>query len=148
MLQTEAQQHEAELRKVLEVGGGLMTLIILGPKSSVALLQDVMVGDRQAVNVLEAADRLLRRIQRRPQAKPFPCWFCGGPLWRCAPAAAVALLVPYDVVPFRSVVAMAVCKGCNRDERELGMAAVGKLRNEMMPDLRLLPPMMQQAGHA
>jgi hypothetical protein len=150
VLQTEAQQqqHEADLRRVLEAGGGCATLIVLGPKSSAQLLRDVADGDAQAIGVLQAADQLLRKIQRRSRANAMPCWFCGGALWRCAPAAALGLLVPLGVVPVRSVVALAFCADCNRDERELGKLAVQKMRAEMMPDLRLLPAVMAQVGHA
>jgi hypothetical protein len=59
------------------------------------------------------------------------------------------VLVPYGIEPVRVAIGLAFCAGCtaNRSERELGMTAVAKLRDGMLPDLRLLPP-MPQAGHA
>ena len=142
---------EAELNHVLEAGAGCMTLIILGPKSSVALLRDVQDGDMQAIGVLDAANKALRRIHRRSRAAAMACWLCGGSsLWRQSPPSALALVVPLGVVPIRAVVVVAFCSCCvaDRDEHALGMAAVQKkIREELLPDLRLLPP-MPQAGHA
>lgn len=145
------QRFEAELHRVLEVGGGCMTLVVLGPKTSAALLRDVMADDLQAKGVLAAADRALRRIHRRSRARAMSCWLCdSGSLWRGAPPHALALAIPLGILPVRVAIALAFCAGCvaDRDEDALGAAAVQKLRDGMMPGLRLLPPMMQQVGHA
>jgi hypothetical protein len=145
------QEFEAELHHALEAGAGCMTLIILGPKSSVALLNDVMADDLQAKGVLAAADRALRRIQRRSQARAMACWLCNdSALWRNEPPHALGLLVPLGVLPIRVALALGFCSCCvaDRDERALGMLAVRKLREGVWSDLRLLPPMMAQAGHA
>ena len=144
------QQFEAELHHVLNAGAGCMTLIVLGPKSSLALLRDVQDGDAQAIGVLDAANTTLKRIHRRSRAAAMSCWLCGSrSLWRQSAPHALGLLVPLGVTPVRVALAMAFCADCTATgESALGAAAVQKLRNEMMPDLRLLQPMMQQAGHA
>jgi hypothetical protein len=151
VLQT--QQFERELHHVLTAGAGCMTLIILGPKSSIALLRDVEDGDMQAIGVLDAANKALRRIHRRSRAAAMSCWLCGSSsLWRQTPPSALALVVPLGVVPIRAVVAMAFCGDCTaaygEDERRLGAVAVQKIREGMLPDLRVLPAMTQQVGHA
>jgi hypothetical protein len=60
--------------------------------------------------------------------------------------------VPLGVVPIRAVVAMAFCADCTaaygEDERRLGVVAVAKIREGMLPDLRVLPAMTAQVGHA
>jgi hypothetical protein len=145
------QRFEAELHRVLEVGGGCMTLVVLGPKTSAALLRDVMADDLQAKGILAAADRTLRQIHRRSQARAMLCWLCGdSALWRGAAPHALGLLVPLNVLPIRTAIGLAFCERCvvDRGEDALGQAAVVKMREEVLPDLRLLPPMMQQAGHA
>lgn len=153
MLQTTQQQFEAELHHVLNAGAGCMTLIVLGPKSSIALLRDVADGDAQAIGVLHAANKALRRIHRRSRAAAMSCWLCGDrTLWRGAPPHALALVVPLGVVPIRAVVAMAFCSSCTaahaEDERRLGVVAVAKIREGLLPDLRVLPTMTAQVGHA
>ena len=145
------QLFEAELHRVLEVGGGCMTLVILGPKTSAALLRDVMADDLQAKGVLAAADRALRRIHRRSRARALPCWLCdSGSLWRLAPPGALALAIPLGILPVRVAIALAFCEQCviDRDEDALGQATVGKIRDGLLPNLRLLPPMTAQVGHA
>ena len=42
------QRFERELHRVLEVGGGCMTLVVLGPTTSAALLRDVADGRRSS----------------------------------------------------------------------------------------------------
>ena len=145
------QRFEAELHRLIAVGGGCMTLIILGPQTSVALLRDVADGDLQAVGVLAAADRTLRRIHRRSQARAMPCWLCGdSALWRNEPPHALGLLVPLGVLPIRVAIGLAYCEHCvaDRDEDALGQATVVRIREGMLPNLRLLPAMTQQVGHA
>jgi hypothetical protein len=147
------QQFEAELHHVLNAGAGCMTLIVLGQKSSLALLRDVQDGDAQAIGVLDAANKALRRIHRRSRAAAMSCWLCGSSsLWRQSPPHALALVVPLGVVPIRAVVAMAFCGDCTaahaEDERRLGAVAVQKIREGLLPDLRVLPAMTAQVGHA
>ena len=138
------------MRRVFESGQGAMTLTLVTSTSAAALVAAVMKGDPAAAAVLQGADRLLRQIHRRSRARALPCWLCdSGSLWRGEPPAAVGLLTPFGVEPLRVAVGMAVCASCtaDRSERGLAMAAVGKLRDGMLPDLRVLPP-MPQAGHA
>lgn len=99
--------------------------------------------------VLAAADQLLRKIHRRTRAHPLPCLTCGNAMWRNEPPHALGVLVPFGTVP-RVALALAFCAGCttDRDERALGMLAVSKLREGVWSDLRLLPTVMSQAGHA
>jgi hypothetical protein len=152
VLQTTQRQQgfEAGLRRVFESSQGAMTLTVLTSTSSATLLAAVMTGDAAAKAVLQAADRLLRQIHRRSQARALECWLCdSGALWRGEPPGAVGLLTPFGIEPARVAVGMAICSSCatDRSERELAHAAVAKLRGGMLPDLRLLPP-MPQAGHA
>ena len=59
------------------------------------------------------------------------------------------MLLPFDVEPVRTAVGFALCTHCaeNRTSADLAHAAVIKLRADWMPDLRILPAMME-AGHA
>jgi hypothetical protein len=147
---TQHQRVETGLRRVFAAGLGAMTMTVIGPTTAAALLADVMTGDAGARTVLQAADRLLRQIQRRSRARALPCLICNdSALWRGEPPAAVAVLTPFGIEPVRVAVGMAICSCCAADgsERELGQAAVKKLREGMLPDLRLMPP-MPRAGHA
>jgi hypothetical protein len=143
---TQQQRLEHGIRAVFKAGA--VTMHVLGPTSSDALVRAALEGDAGARAILSAADRLLRQIHRRPQPRALPCWVCGGSLWRDEPPAAIAVLVPYGIEP-RVAVGMAICSCCaaDRSERELGLQAVSKLRDEMLPDLRVLPA-MAEAGHA
>lgn len=153
MLQTEAmqQQHfERGLREVFEAGDGVLTLTIIGPASAASLIAAVVAGDVAAKVVLNAADQLLRRIQRRSQARALPCALCDdNALWRGAAPHAIAILRPYDVDLTPVAIGMAICASCGEDrsEAELGMAAVAKLRAEWMPGLRTFLP-TPGVGHA
>jgi hypothetical protein len=132
VLQTEAtqQQHfERGLREVFEAGDGVLTLTVIGPASAASLIAAVVAGDVAAKVVLNAADQLLRRIQRRSRARALPCVLCDdNALWRGAAPHTVAI-------------------GEDRSEAELGMAAVAKLRAEWMPGLRTFLP-TPEVGHA
>jgi hypothetical protein len=127
-----------------------MTLTVITEASSVSLIAAVMTGDAAAKAVLHAADRALRQIHRRPRARALTCWLCdSGTLWRDEPPAAIAVLTPYAAEPACVAIGLALCQACASDcsEREVGMAAVAKLRAGPMPDLRVFQP-MAEAGHA
>jgi hypothetical protein len=126
-----------------------MTLTVLTSSSAGSLVDAAMTGDILARAVLAAADRLLRQIQRRSRARALCCALCSCHLWRSQAPRAVVTLTPYDVVPVRAAVGMAICSSCamDRSDRELSLAAVAMLRDGMLPDLRILPP-MAAAGHA
>jgi hypothetical protein len=126
-----------------------MTLTLITEASSVALIAAAMTGDAAAKAVLHAAERALRQIHRRSQRAALACMICDDDvLWRDEPPAAIALLTPYNVEPVSVAVGLAICSSCmaGRSERELGMAAVAKLRAGWMPDLRTFTP--AEAGHA
>jgi hypothetical protein len=135
-IQTSQPRLERDLQAVFAAGGGVMTLTVLGPASAAALVAAVMEGDPVARLVLCAADRLLRRIERRTRTMALPCLLCDdGMLWRGeAPAA---------------VVGMGVCSGCAGDRRvgAITQMVVAALRAHMMPDLREFHA-VAQIGHA
>ena len=155
MLQTEtAQQHqqhyfERGLREVIEAGDGAVTLTVIGPGSVRALVTAVMADDVLAKAVLQAADRLLRRIDRCSRARALPCLLCGdGLLWRGEAPHAVGVLTPYGIEA-RVAVGLAFCSECAAgcSETALGHAVVAKFRAEWMPGLRSFQP-VAQVGHA
>ena len=110
-----------------------------------------MTGDTLARGVLAAADRLLRQIQRRSRARALGCMLCDDTaLWRSEPPGAIAMLTPFDIVPVRSAVGLVICSNCVGDcsNATLAQTVVSRLRAELMPDLRVLPPMAGVVGHA
>jgi hypothetical protein len=147
--QTNQVRFEHDLRAVFTTGAGVMTLTVIGAASAASIIAAVMEGDAAAEALLQAADRLLRQIHRRSRARALPCWLCdSGTLWRGEPPTAVGLLTPFGTEPVRTSLGMAICASCTavRSERELAHAAVAKLRDGMLPDLRVFQPM--EAGHA
>jgi hypothetical protein len=70
-------------------------------------------------------------------------------LWRGHAPSAVAVLMPYGIDPVRTVVGMALCASCTegRTRATTADAIVVKLRDGMLPDLRVFHP-MAEAGHA
>ena len=149
-LQTSSvSQIEHGIRQVFAAGGGVMTLIVIGPTSAASIIVAVMEGDATAKIVLTAADRLLRQIHRRSRARALPCMLCdSGTLWRGEAPAAIGVLLPFGNAP-ATAIGLAFCPDCaaDRPEAALARAAVAKLRAGWMPDLRILPP-MAAAGHA
>jgi len=149
--QVHATQHQllaAGLQEVHAVGQGAMTLITIGPRAAAAIAADAMGGDAEAQHVLEMAAQLLRQVEQRDRATAMPCMLCDNALWRDEGPAAVGILKPYGVDMSRTVVGMVYCASCAafRSERELGYATVAKLRQHMLPDLRVFDSMA--AGHA
>jgi hypothetical protein len=135
---------------VFDAGGGYMTLTIVNTTSAALLVAEVMNGCAHARAVLHAADRLLRKIERHPRVRALPCLLCDdNVMWRSEPPGAIGVLAAFGATPVRVAVSMAICLSCamDRSDRELGLAAVAKLRDGMLPDLRVLPP-MTAAGHA
>jgi hypothetical protein len=112
---TQQQRGEAGLRRVFAAGQGAMTMTVIGPTTAAALLADVMTGDAGARTVLEAADRLLRQIQRRSRARALPCLICDdNALWRGEPPAAIAVLTPFGIEPVGVAIGLAFCAGARR----------------------------------
>jgi hypothetical protein len=144
------QRLERDIREVFATGGGVMTLTLIGPTSAASIITAVMEGDVGARDVLSAADQLLRQIEQRSQARAMSCALCdNGVLWRGEAPHAIGTLRPFGVDHAPAAIGLAFCGTCaaDRPERELGMAAVSKLRSDWMPDLRVLPP-MSAAGRA
>ena len=58
--------------------------------------------------------------------------------------------MPFGIEPVRTAIGMAFCEHCvaDHDEDALGQATVVKMREGMLPNLRLLSPMTAQVGHA
>jgi hypothetical protein len=88
---------------------------------------------------------------RRSRANALTCLLCdSGTLWRGEAPAAVAVLLPYGIMPAKLAVGMGLCSGCAADrvELELAHAAVARFRaTGMMPGLRTFEP-VAQIGHA
>jgi hypothetical protein len=143
-------QHEHGLEAVFSAGGGVMTLVVVNVRSAVSIISDAMAGDALAKSVLAAADQLLRRIERRTRATALPCMLCDDSvLWRGEAPSAVAVLLPYGIDPVRTAVGMALCANCaeGRTRAATAEAIVAKLRDGMLPDLRVFYP-VAGAGHA
>lgn len=140
---------ESDVRAIHAAGQGAMTLTVVGPASAASIINAVMEGDSAARVVLSAADRLLRRVQRRTRGKAMPCFLCGGELWSGEAPAAVGVLTPYGIDCVRTAIGFGFCSACASDcaDAELAQAAVLAFRAGMMPDLRVLPA-MAHAGHA
>jgi hypothetical protein len=153
VLQSESaqqQQLERGIQQVFAAGQGCLTLTVIGPKVAPVLVAAVMDGDAFAKAVLHAADRLLRKIQRRSRGNALTCLLCDdNVLWREEPPGAVGVLTPFGVVPVHLAVGLAYCEHCAAEHGEaaLGHATVALFRNTVMPDLRVLP-VMAEAGHA
>ena len=127
-----------------------MTLALITAASSVSLVVDAMNGDTAAKGVLAAANRLLQQIDQCSRADAMTCWLCDdNALWRDEAPGAIGVLMPYGAEPMRVAVAMALCPDCTavHSGRELGYAAVTKLRTGWMPGLRTFVP-VAAAGHA
>ena len=149
-MQTEQQRFDDGLREVFDAGSGVMTLVVLTARSSRSLVCDAIDGDATAKTVLAAADQLLRRIHRRSAGTALPCMLCDrNPLCRSEPPGAVAVLLPFGIVPVRNAVGLAICTDCTeaRIGSALANAVVAQLRDGALPDLRALPA-LAQAGHA
>ena len=119
--------------------------------SSAALVLAAMCGDTAAKLVLEASDALLRSIECRSKRNALRCTLCDdGRMWRDEPPHALIVLLPLGVDVPRAAVGLAICMDCTEAHADgaLALAAVEKLRSAAMPDLRVLPPMMAEAGHA
>jgi hypothetical protein len=144
------QHFERGLEAVFSAGGGVMTLVVVNDRSALSIVSDAMAGDALAKSVLAAADQLLRRIERRTRATALPCLLCDrGLLWRGEAPGAVAVLMPYGIDPVRTAVGMALCASCaeDRTRADTAQAIVAKLRDGMLPDLRVFYP-VAEAGHA
>lgn len=147
---TQQQRFERGLREVFDAGGGCMTLTVLTAASSVSIVVNAMNGDAAAKVMLTAADQLLRRISRRSRHNALVCTLCDGHvLWRGEAPGAVGVLTPFNVEPVRAAIGVGICSACvgDRAEIELAHATVSRFRAEMMPGLRVLPP-MAEIGHA
>jgi hypothetical protein len=110
MLQSEASQQlqlENGIRQIHAAGQGCMTLIIVSQKSTAMLVGKVMKGCPYARATLAAADRLLRKVHRRPRTRALPCLICGEAMWRCEPPGAVGALLPFGIEPVRIAVGLA-----------------------------------------
>jgi hypothetical protein len=148
-MELQRQHFERDIRQLHEAGQGCMTLVIVTQASSASLVADAMNGDTTAKIVLNAADQQLRQIHRRSRPRALTCGLCdSGTLWRGEAPAAVGVLLPYGADPVRIATGLVFCASCaaDRTARELGMAAVAKLRSDWMPDLRTFTP--AEAGHA
>jgi hypothetical protein len=147
---TQQQQLERGIQQVFDAGQGCLTLTVIGDKVAPVLVAEVLAGDVFAKAVLNAADKLLRKIQRRSRGNALSCLLCSnGTLWRGEPPGAVGVLTPFGVVPVHLAVGLAYCEHCATEHGEaaLGSATVRLFRNTVMPDLRVIPP-MAEAGHA
>jgi hypothetical protein len=147
---TRRQQIMDGLRAVCTEGDGALSLIVLTPASSAATVLAATRGDAAARSVLYAGDALLRQIELRSRRTALLCTLCDSALWRDEPPDAIAVLLPLGVDAPTTSIGLAFCSDCcaDRSDHELALAAVAKLREEAMPDLRVLPPTVGVVGHA
>jgi hypothetical protein len=143
--------YEHDVRSVFADGAGCVTVCVSTERALPNFMAAAAAGVGFAATVVRVTREVLRKISCRSQDKALCCWLCDAPtLCRSEPPGAIVVMLPFGVDEPPVVAGLCLCRECcePRDEAELGQAAVVRLREQWAPDLRVLPPLVAEAGHA
>jgi hypothetical protein len=146
----------AELAAWLEVtreqGGGVWQLAVVSALNMEAFVVALAAGDEDAVRTRSHVNRAVRSLNSfvRPSKRAPMCLLCPAVLWRDHVPHAIAVLTPLCDEP-RQGVFQFVCRECVErfaDADELRTALLDYYRTNVVPELRILPPITSAPGHA
>ena len=134
----------AEMKAVQSEAGGLMSLHVIRPEDTHALLLRIIQGDPEAEQISGALWDTLKRIKGAPRHTPMLCASCPRPVRR--DNFAVVLATPEVANPERCL-GLAICSRCATTPDAIRDKAVQALRR-IWPDARPVTIHPTQAGRA
>jgi hypothetical protein len=140
------------LEAMREQGGGVWRLDVVGALNVEAFVAALVGGDEDALRTRAHVTRALRTLNSfvRPSKQAPMCLFCDVVLWRQRVPHAIAVLTPFIDEPNRGMFNF-VCAECVdrfADADELRAALLDYYRTNVVPELRVLPPITSAPGHA
>jgi hypothetical protein len=140
------------LEAMREQGGGVWQFALVSALNMEDFIAALAAGDDDALRARTHVTRALRTLNSfaRPSKQAPMCLFCDVVLWRQRVPHAIAVLTPLCDEPTRGMFNF-VCAECVdrfADTDELRAALLDYYRANVVPELRVLPPITSPPGHA